>query len=151
MMPPTSPGPAPPPDYAPPPAGPYRLHGSREFPMENLFVIVGVVIGILIFAGFFSLHAMFLVPSPCTNPYGGCPTPTPAGDLIRTLAWVGLTALDLAAGLSVALAFIVGGVRSAVPDGTRRGLFVFATVFLGVWLVFGTTLLGSLLSSIRYL
>jgi len=44
--------------------------------------------------------------------------------------------MDLAVSFSVAMAWIVAGSRGELSDATRRGIFLFATVFLVVWLVF---------------
>jgi len=44
--------------------------------------------------------------------------------------------MDLAVSFSVAMAWIAGGSRGELSDSTRRGIFVFATVFLAVWLIF---------------
>jgi hypothetical protein len=98
--------------------------------------MVGLFIGVLIFAGTLSFHATLVIPVPCT----GCsPTTDPAliayRDTIRILAWVSVVTMDLAVSFSVAMAWIAGGSRGELSDGTRRGIFIFATVFLVVWLV----------------
>ena len=87
--------------------------------------------------GTLSFHATLLIPVPCT----GCtPTADPAliayRDTIRILAWVSVVTMDLAVSFSVAMAWIVAGSRGELSDATRRGIFLFATVFLVVWLVF---------------
>lgn len=123
--------------------------------MESLLGVVGLLLGILVFAGFLSFHALYLVPAPCTGtyPYGTCPASTPQevaySNAVHALAWAGVTILDLAVGLSVALAFIVG-TRTDVPESTRRSIFLFATVYLGVWTVLAILLVPSLLSFVRY-
>ena len=137
--------------YAPPSTGPYRLRHDRS-PSQTLMVVFGAILGLLIFVGFVSFHAVFLVPVPCTTTY--CPTPAPGSEgyasLVQALAWVAVVALDLAAGLSVAVAFILGG-RDDLPESTRRSLFLFATVFVAVWAVFGMLFFSSVASLVRYL
>ena len=130
------PGPSPPElQYQPPPMmpPPRRIGGISP---NRLVLLVGLFIGLLIFAGTLSFHATLLIPVPCT----GCtPTTDPAliayRDTIRVLAWVSVVTMDLAVSFSVAMAWIAGS-RAELSDGTRRGIFLFATVFLVVWLVF---------------
>lgn len=140
-----------PPVYAPPSTGPYRLHRERSA-SETLMAIVGAIMGLLIFAGFLSFHAIFLIPMPCTGTYG--PTPTPGTEgyaaVVQALAWAAGVALDLVAGLSVALAFIFC-VRTDVPESTRRSLCLFAKVFVAVWVVLGVFFFSSVASIVRYL
>lgn len=141
-----------PPVYAPPSTGPQWLRHERS-PSQSLMVLAGAILGILIFVGFLSFHAIFLTPVPCTaGTY--CPTPTPGTEayaaVVQALAWVAVVTLDLTAGLSVALAFILGA-RSDLPESTRRSLFWFATVYVGVWIVFGLLFFSSVASVVRYL
>ena len=121
--------------YQPPMMPPARRGGVIS--PNSLVLVVGLFIGLLIFAGTLSFHATLLIPVPCT----GCtPTTDPAliayRDTIRVLAWVSVVTMDLAVSFSVAMAWIVGGSRGELSEGTRRGIFLFATVFLVVWLVF---------------
>jgi hypothetical protein len=104
----------------------------------NLIPLFGVLFGVLIFAGTFSLHAALILPVPCTQ----CPffTPPDPGiiayrNTIRTLAWVSVVAMDLAVSLAVAIAWIAGGPKANLPEGSKRGIFIFATVFLAGWLL----------------
>jgi len=46
--------------------------------------------------------------------------------------------MDLAVSLTVMLAWVVGAARSDVPDASRRGIFIFATVFLAIWIIVGS-------------
>ena len=139
----------------PPPPSAYPRSGGRAFPSSRLITVLGVLIGLFVFVGFLSFHAAFLIPVPCTSAYG-CPTPTQTPDviayvtLVRGLAWVSAIVLDLAVGLAVALAFIMGA-RADLPESTRRGAFIFATVLVGVWTVFGYVLFTYLASLVRYL
>lgn len=115
-------------------------------------VLVGAIMGLLIFVGFLSFHALLLLPAPCTTTY--CPTPMPGTEgyaaAVQALAWVAVVALDLAVGLSVALAFIFGA-RTDIPESTRRALFLFATVFVTAWIIFGLYFFSSVASIVRYL
>ncbi len=133
-----------------PPPGPYRRVTTHSR-AEILVAFLGVVIGILVFGGLLAVHAVYLIPVPCTSTFG-CTPPTPDvaayANTIRTLAWISVGALDIAAGLSVALAFIVA-LRPEIPESTRRSVFTFATVFTSVWAVGGFLIL-SLLGIVRY-
>ena len=95
-----------------------------------------------------SYHAALLLSFVCSG--FSCPAPTASQNLANSLAWVYVIAMDLAAGLSICIAFIIGGTSSEFPEATRRGTYAFAIAFLVVWLIFGTLLLPSLLSIIRY-
>ena len=104
---------------------------------NTLVLLMGLFLGVLIFAGMLSFHAALLIPVPCPT----CQPPTDPTliayrDTIHTLGWVSVVTMDLAVSFSVAMAWIAGGSRGELSDGTRRGIFVFATVFLVVWLLF---------------
>jgi len=126
-----------PPSYPPPMYAAPRREGMST----NTFVLLmGLFLGALIFAGTVSFHAALLIPIPCPQ----CqPTTDPAiiayRDTIRILGWVSVIAMDMAVSLAVAMAWIVGGSKGEISDGTRRGVFIFATVFLAVWLLFSWT------------
>ncbi len=111
----------------------------------------GALIGLMVFAGLLAVHAVYLLPIPCTSSVG-CTTPAPNvaayGATIRALAWIAVVALDLAAGVSVALAFVFGA-RADFPESIRRSLFLFATVFFAAWIL-GSFLMMSILSIVRY-
>lgn len=113
--------------------------------------LAGVFLGIVIFAGLLSYHAIFFVPRP---PTAGFPPPStdPAviayRNTIRILAIASMTLLDLAAGFSVALAWIAGTTKGEGPESGRRGIFVFATVFIAVWIIFSTTFFTSYIYSL---
>lgn len=111
----------------------------------------GILIGTMVFAGLLAVHAVYLVPVPCTSTFG-CTPPNPDlaayGATLRVLAWIAVVALDLAAGISVALAFLLGA-RPEVPDSVRRSVFLFAAVFFAAWVV-GGFLMMTILSIVRY-
>ena len=125
-----------------PPVSPYQpmmMPPPRRggISLNSLVLVIGLFLGVLIFAGTVSFHAALLIPVPCQ----GCPVPTDPAviayrDSIRTLGWVSVVTMDLAVAFSVAMAWIAGGSRGELSDATRRGIFVFATVFLAVWLIF---------------
>ncbi len=103
--------------------------------MNTLVLLSGVLLGVLVFVGTLSFHAVFLIPIP------GAPTPTDPAvvayrDTIRILGWTSAVAMDLALGFSLTTAWIAGVSKGEISDGTKRGMFIFATVFLAVWLVF---------------
>ncbi len=118
---------------------------------NTLTMFGGVLIGVLIFGGLLAVHAVYLIPVPCTSTYG-CPTPTPDttayANTIRGLAWISVGALDFAAGFTVALAFVLA-TRADIPEGARRSVFLFASIFVPVWTV-GSFILLSYLSIVRY-
>ena len=129
-----APGPAaPPPAYAPYPTPPPMP--PRGVSMNTLVLLSGVLLGALVFVGTLSFHAVFLIPAP------GTPTPTDPAvvayrDTLRILGWTSAVAMDLALGFSLTIAWIAGVSKGEISDGTKRGMFIFATVFLAVWLVF---------------
>ncbi len=146
------PSPEPPvPETSPPsPSHPYR----RRVPaFERMMFLVGIILGILVFTGFLSLHAMYLIPYPCTSATG-CSAPSPEvatyDAVILTLAWISVGALDAAVGLSVGLAFILGS-RGDLPETTRRSVFVFATVLVTAWTVLSFLFFPLLGGFLRYL
>jgi len=104
---------------------------------NTLVLLTGLFIGVLLFAGMLSFHAAILIPFPCST----CPAPSDPAviayrDTIRILGWVSVVAMDLAVSFAVMMAWVVGALKGDIPDGTRRGIFIFATVFLAVWLAF---------------
>ena len=103
--------------------------------MNTLVLLSGILLGALVFVGTLSFHAVFLIPAP------GTPTPTDPAvvayrDTLRILGWTSAVAMDLALGFSLTIAWIAGVSKGEISDGTKRGMFIFATVFLAVWLVF---------------
>lgn len=117
----------------PPPVPPAMMAAPRKIGRgmsgHTLFLLAGVLIGILLFVGLLSIHAAVLIPRP-----GSTPT-SDYTNLIRTLGWTSLVAMDLAVSLTVTLAWVVGVTRREVPEASRRGIFIFATVFLVIWLI----------------
>src|SRR5207253_253388 len=107
---------------------------ARGISGHTVMLLAGVVIGILVFVGLLSLHAAFLIPPP------GAAPPSDYTNLIRTLGWTAVVSMDLAVSLTVMLAWVVGAARSDVPDASRRGIFIFATVFLAIWILVGSPL-----------
>lgn len=95
---------------------------------------VGIVLGFAIAAGLLAFHAVWLVPSP-SSPYG---TPDPARQeyqfVIRSLGFMAAGFLDAAVGISVAFAWRASA-DEGMPETARRGLFVFAGIFLVAWLI----------------
>lgn len=120
----------------PPPTVPTA--GPREAYVSHvLMVLAGAFIGIALFTGLVAFHAAFLIPIPGT--FNQTPEMVAYRDTLRLLGWISVIAMDLAVSFTVTIAWIVAGSRSDVPESTRRGIFIFATVFLAVWLVFSFT------------
>ena len=140
-------GPMPPAAYAMPPRPPRRPGGGSLVPR------LGIVLGAFITLGLLMFHIAYLLPVPCTNP-PYCPTTTPElqnyANVLQVLLWVAFTAMDVAVGLSVIVAFTVAGPENNLAESTKRGIFLFATVFTAVWIFFGTYLVLSILASVRY-
>lgn len=127
-----------------PPAAPQPWYPPVEPPAPrrpglsaNAFVpLIGVFLGVLIFTGMVSFHAVFLIPIPTSFPPSTDPAIIDYRNTVRTLGWVSIVAMDLAVALSVMIAWIMGSVKGDLSEATRRGMFVFATSFLIVWLIF---------------
>ena len=126
----------------------------RRFPLSPAGVtsLLGLIIGALIFTGLVSFHAVFLIPPPGS---GSIPPSTSREvidyiNTVRMLGWISIVAMDLAIGLTVMIAFIVGGMRGEMSDGMRRGVFIFATVFLALWLLLSSFLYSSFRSLIPF-
>jgi len=122
----------PPPTYAPYPMPPPLP--PRRASTNTLVLFSGILLGALVFVGTLSFHAVFLIPAPGTPPTD--PAVVAYRDTIRILGWTSAVAMDLALGFSLTIAWIAGVSKGDLSDGTKRGMFIFATVFLAVWLVF---------------
>ena len=130
---------------APPAAPPQPWYPPAQPPTPpraalsaNAFVsLVGLLLGVLIFTGMLTFHAVFLLPAPSSSfQTPSDPAVIAYRDTVRLLGWVSVITMDLAVALSVAVAWIVGSLKGEHSEATRRGIFVFASVFLAVWLVF---------------
>lgn len=119
----------------------------------SLLGVFGVLISILITAGFLAYHLMWYFAGQCPPYASGCLYPTPAqasyAGMVQGLGLLFVVLFDLALGLSVAMAFL-SSTRPDIPEGTRRSLYLFATVFLFTWLFVGTYLFPPLISVLRY-
>ena len=139
------------PSFGPQPVPPPQAFVNAPASHVRFMQVVGVALGIMIFAGFLSFQAIFLVPVPCT--IYSCPTQTPDAAaysaVIHALAWIGLVLLDLTAGLSVMVAFLLNA-HSNLPEVTRRSAFLFASIYLAAYTVFSFFLISYLLSYLRY-
>lgn len=123
---------------------PQRLNLSA-----NTFVALGgVFLGVLIFTGLVTLHAVFLIPPPGFNP-GTNPDLIAYRNTVRLLGWISIVAMDLAVSVSVTIAWLVGGLKGELSDSARRGLFIFSSVFLFIWL-FLSNLSYSLIRSLGF-
>ena len=130
---------------APPPASSDRWYPPAQPPTPpraglsaNAVVpLVGLILGVLIFTGLLTFHAVFLLPLP-SPPYQAPSDPAVITyrDTVRALGWISAVTMDLAVALSVVIAWVMGSLKGEHSEATRRGIFVFASVFLAVWLVF---------------
>lgn len=112
---------------------PVPVPAYRE-PWSNVILsLFGIVLAGLIFVGLLSYHAIFLIPPPGSSA-GTDPATIAYINTLRILGWSFAVAMDLAVALSVGFAWIIGVSKMDVGDGTRRGVYIFATVFLVVWL-----------------
>jgi len=114
---------------------------------EVLLTISGLLLSVLVFTGLFAYHAILILPSP-SSPY---PQPTDSAvlayrNLLRSLAWLSVAAMDLAVALSVGLPFLLGA-KGTIAEGVRRGLFTFAAVLFLTWTLFSAVFFFS----VRYL
>ncbi|HYM41040.1 MAG TPA: hypothetical protein VEY12_13005 [Thermoplasmata archaeon] len=113
---------------------------------------LGVILGVLIFVGFFTFQAVFLVQAPCTTI--SCPTPgsdqAVYSTTVHALAWAGLVMLDLSVGVAVMAAFFLNA-DSNVPETTRRSAFYFASLYLAAFTFFATFLMSFLFSYLRFI
>ncbi|MGI0149639.1 MAG: hypothetical protein ACREDF_08935, partial [Thermoplasmata archaeon] len=94
-------------------------------------LFVGLGIGILLLVGMLALHASLLVLPPVAS------TGTQYENTIRALGWTLFVTMDLAVALTVMIAWFVSPTNANVSDQGRRGIFIFAAVFLAVWLLVG--------------
>jgi len=99
--------------------------------------LFGIILAGLIFVGLLSYHALFLIPPPGSGTVTD-PATIAYLNTLRILGWSFAVAMDLAAALSVGFAWIIGISKVEVGEGTRRGMYIFATVFLVVWLIVST-------------
>jgi hypothetical protein len=107
-----------------------------------VMTLLGLLIGGLLFTGLISYHAIFLIPPPGSSSFPPSTTPEVISyvNTVRALGWISIVAMDLAVGLTVMIAFIVGGMKGEVSDSMRRGIFIFASVFPSIWVIFSSLL-----------
>lgn len=150
--PPAAPGPAFVPQPPSVPLGPAFVPPPKRSLEQLLLMLAGVVLGVAIFGGLLAYHVMFLIPPPPTQ---YTPPTTDAATItyrntVRLLAGFSMGAMDFAVAFSVTLAWVLGFLKGDIPEGTRRGAFLFGTVFLAVWIIVSTYLVAILSSFIRY-
>jgi hypothetical protein len=126
--------PAAPEPWYPPPQAP--VPPRTGISVNAVISLVGLFLGVLIFTGLLTFHAVFLIPLPPPFQSPTDPDVIAYRDTVRTLGWVSIIAMDLAVALTVMTAWLVGGLKADLSEATRRGIFTFATVFLVVWLAF---------------
>jgi hypothetical protein len=101
------------------------------------FVKVWVVlIGACIFVAMVAFHVAVILPRPgfsATEPEREAYAVT-----IRMLASLFAAAMDAGVALAVTASWYWGLTRTDLTEAARRGLFLFGTVFLAVWLLLST-------------
>jgi len=108
-----------------------------EFPPAKFVKIFAVIVGILIFVGMVSFHVAIMLPIPTASP----PPPPEIENYrltVRALNAVFAIAMDAAAALAVTCSWYWGLTRPDLTEGARRGLFIFGTVFLAIWIIFSS-------------
>lgn len=134
------------------PLGPPVMPPPKRSMDELVMLIAGAVLGIAIFGGLLAYHLVFFIPQPTTGGY----TPTTDPNVlayrstVRLLGMFSMGVLDFAVGFAITLAWFVGLGKKDIPDSARRGVFIFATVFLAVWILFSTTVVSLFFSLIRF-
>ncbi len=149
-QPPMSAGPASP-SYRPEPVPGSQVPANPRFSSSAFLRIFGVILGLLIFIGFLTFQAVFLIQVPCTT--GGCPVLTADqaaySSAIHALAWIGMIALDLSVGLSVMVAFLLNAERDA-SETAQRSAFLFAAIYVAAFTVFTMFMASFLFSFLRF-
>lgn len=108
-----------------------------EFPSAKFVKLFAVIVGVLIFVGMVSFHVAIMLPIPTSSP----PPPSEMENYrltIRALNAVFAIAMDAAAALAVTCSWYWGLTRPDLTEGARRGLFIFGTVFLAIWIIFSS-------------
>ena len=116
------------------------------FPKLRFVKVWAILIGILVFVGMIAFHVAVILPRPS---FQSTTEEQNAYILtIRALTSVFAGMMDAAVALGVTCSFYWGLTRPDLTEAARRGLFLFGTVFLGVWLLLSTasvTLLRALI------
>jgi len=113
-------------------------------PSTGIVRLGGLLIGILIFGGLLTYHLALALPTPAPS---YTPYPDSYRNMVRALSLVSAGFIDAAVAVSVAFSWHVALARPDSAEGMRRGLLVFAAVFLTVWLVVSSFVF----STLRYL
>jgi len=113
-------------------------------PSTGIVRLGGLLIGILIFGGLLTYHLALALPTPAPS---YTPYPDSYRNMVRALSLVSAGFIDAAVAVSVAFSWHVALARPDFAEGMRRGLLVFAAVFLTVWLVVSSFVF----STLRYL
>jgi len=104
------------------------------FPPTRFVKLFAILVGLLLFVGMAAFHAVILLPIP------GTPMPTDPDAAayvltIRALRVVFAAAMDAAVALAITCSWYWGLIRPDLTEGTRRGLLVFGTVTLAIWMI----------------
>lgn len=108
-----------------------------EFPTAKFVKLLAIFVGVLIFVGMVAFHIAIILPRPGTS-QSTDPDQVAYIVTIRALTAVFAAAMDAAVALAVTCSWYWGLTRPDLTEGARRGLFLFGTVFLGIWLLLST-------------
>jgi len=108
-----------------------------EFPSAKFVKLFAILVGVMIFVGMIAFHVAIILPRP------GAFQPTGPDEIayivtVRALNVIFAVAMDAAAALAVTCSWYWGLTRPDLTEGARRGLFIFGTVFLAIWIVFSS-------------
>jgi hypothetical protein len=116
------------------------------FPKLRFVKVWAVLVGTLVFVGMIAFHVAIILPRPS---FPSTPEEQQAYVVtIRALSSVFAAAMDTAVALAVSCSWYWGLTRPDLTEAARRGLFLFGTVFLAIWLLLSTasvTLLRALI------
>lgn len=121
----------------------------RPSRIETWGSVVGILAGFAVIVGFVSIHVAVLIPNPAfpapTDPEQAAYVAT-----IRNLIAVAYITIDVAVGMFIMLAWSIGLSKSEIPDRTRTGVWVFATVTLAFWFLTAFTFLPAIFLAIYF-
>jgi len=108
-----------------------------EFPSAKFVKLFAILVGVMIFVGMIAFHVAIILPRP------GAFQPTGPDEIayivtVRALNVIFAVAMDAAAALAVTCSWYWGLTRPDLTEGARRGLFIFGTVFLAIWIIFSS-------------
>ena len=121
------------------------------FPKLRFVKVWAVLVGTLVFVGMIAFHVAIILPRPSfpSTPEEQQAYVVTIRALSSVFATASATAVSIAAvALAVTCSWYWGLTRPDLTEAARRGLFLFGTVFLAIWLLLSTasvTLLRALI------